>query len=783
MKTAKVPPALESVFARAQDHVERYFGGLQQNPERGTIDVSGQRYLLVRAGSMSVEFFGVVQRLYGAEGEDEAHSVARSLLFDIAHSMGLADAEVFARRMNLTDPISKLSAGPIHFAHAGWAFVEVSGLSRPTPDGDYLLVYDHPYSFESDAWLKVGKQSRSPVCVMNAGYSSGWCEASFGLSLVACEITCRAKGDDQCRFIMAPPERIESRIREYLDAHPEVAKQVTRYEVPGFFKRQQMETKLREQTLATQLQLSATQELNSRIIEALPGGLVHVSADGAILEANAEACAILGLSWDELSRRYTSDFETETIWEDGTVASAADYPVTKALQTGEPQPPRTIGVKKPDGEISWAVFTAVPLHAPGSDETTGAVVTFLDITERKREEQHRKMLDEKLLETQKLESLGILAGGIAHDFNNLLVGMLTNASLARSIVDGIPETPDTAEVAQILQQVELSAERAAELTEQLLAYTGRARFRIESIDLSAVVRDIAELLSVSVSKDVSFEYHLAENLPLIAADRAQLRQVAMNLILNAAESINGTGLVSISTTCVRASRKDQHWAVGETTDREYCQLEVCDDGCGMDDETRSKVFDPFFTTKFSGRGLGLAAVGGIARSHGAAIAIDSKPGHGTTFRVVFPTSSRQPEQRADAPPAKGFALQGKHILVVDDDSFVRQALCTMLTRHGCQVLAAPDGATALSMYARHQNELDLVLLDLTMPNMNGAEVLKRLRATSRQVSVVLMSGFREEELARQFSADPPAGFLAKPFKLDDLVSVLSRALGKQAGEA
>lgn len=770
MKTVNVPPPFESVFERAQEYVERYFGRFQQSPERGTIDISGQRYLLVRAGSMSVEFFDVVQRLYGAEGEGEAHSVARSLLFDIAHSMGLADAEVFARRMNVSDPISKLSAGPIHFAHAGWAFVDVSSESHPTPDEDYLLIYDHPYSFESDAWLKASRTSKGPVCVMNAGYSSGWCEASFGVSLVASEITCRAKGDEHCRFIMAPPNRIQARIREYLDRHRKLERQATHYEIPGFFARKQAEKKLREQTAETQLKLSATEELKSRIIEALPGGLAHVGADGAILEANAEACRILGLSYDELTRRYTTDFETETVWEDGTPARVADYPVTRALLTGRPQPPCTIGVKKTDGTIAWAVYTAVPVRAPDGDQTTGAIMTFLDITERKREEEHRKMLDEKFRETQRLESLGVLAGGIAHDFNNLLVGMLTSASLARSIAG------EASEVGALLGQVERSAQRAAELTEQLLAYAGRTRSHVETVDLSAVVRDMAELLSISVSKDVSVEFHFADQLLPVEGDTAQLRQVAMNLILNAAESIDGTGSVVISTSRVRRSSTDDQWVVGRTTDGDYCELEVRDTGSGMDSQTLGKVFDPFFTTKFSGRGLGLAAVGGIVRSHEGAIAIDSTSGRGTIFRVVFPRSRAQPTRSSSVPAAGGSPFQDKYVLVIDDDDAVRNVVATVLHHHGCRVLAAAGGPEGLDVYARHHRELDLVLLDLTMPGMDGGKVFARLRATPSHVPVVIMSGFREEELASRFTDEAPPTFLAKPFKADELMRALSRAL-------
>jgi len=233
LKTVRVPDKLTPLFELAQTYVSRYFADLKAAPERGTVEICGQRYVLVRAASMSVEFYEMVQRLYGEE--QEALHVAHSLLFDVAHAMGIADAKTFAERMEVTDPIARLSAGPVHFAHAGWAFVDISSDSNPAPNDDYYLLYDHPYSFESDSWLNASKSPSYPVCVMNAGYSSGWCEHSFGAPLVAVEILCRAKGDDACRFIMAPPSRIEERIARYGEQHPELAPRMVGYQIPGFF--------------------------------------------------------------------------------------------------------------------------------------------------------------------------------------------------------------------------------------------------------------------------------------------------------------------------------------------------------------------------------------------------------------------------------------------------------------------------------------------------------------------------------------------------------------------
>ena len=245
LSAVRVPEAFAPIFEKAQDYVDRYFQERRFDPAAGTIEIFGQRYMLVRAGAMSVEFFDQIMRLYEDKGEEEALAVARSMLFDIAHAIGASDARNFHARMALVDPIEKLSAGPVHFAYSGWAFVDISAESRPSPDENFYLLYDHPYSFESDSWLKAGKPVDFPVCVMNAGYSSGWCAESFGLTLVASEILCKAKGDEWCRFIMAPPDRIEAHIGEYLQREPHIARKVTSYEIPGFFTRKQAEDELR----------------------------------------------------------------------------------------------------------------------------------------------------------------------------------------------------------------------------------------------------------------------------------------------------------------------------------------------------------------------------------------------------------------------------------------------------------------------------------------------------------------------------------------------------------
>ena len=252
LDTVKVPEQFETIFQKAQEYVSKYFNQKEEDATKGKIEVFGQRYILIRAASMSVDFFDTIKSMFEDWGENKASEMARNLLFDFAHSIGKMDARNFHKQMDLKDPIEKLSAGPIHFSHTGWAFVDISAESRPTTDENYYLIYDHPFSFEADSWEKSGRKSNFCVCVMNAGYSSGWCEESFGIPLVASEIMCRAKDDSACRFIMAHPSKIEQHVQEYFQSHPGISENAATYRTGGFFQ---------ERRQAEQRQLQLLNEL------------------------------------------------------------------------------------------------------------------------------------------------------------------------------------------------------------------------------------------------------------------------------------------------------------------------------------------------------------------------------------------------------------------------------------------------------------------------------------------------------------------------------------------
>ena len=393
------------------------------------------------------------------------------------------------------------------------------------------------------------------------------------------------------------------------------------------------------------------------------------------------------------------------------------------------------------------------------------VGTMFDITDRKQAELDRMEMNRKLLETQKLESLGLLAGGVAHDFNNLLTAILGNATLARM------DLASNSTAQEYLEQIEKTSLRAAELCKQMLAYSGRGRFVVQRLDLSAVVREMAKLLELSVGKKAALRYNLAPELPAVLADATQLRQIVMNLVINASEAIGDqSGTITLSTGVMEADRAYLHEThlSPDIPEGRYVFFEVSDTGCGMSPETQARIFDPFFTTKFTGRGLGLAAVQGIARGHGGALKVYSEEGRGSTFKLLLPCTQGLPHE-ADAAPVVPPVWRGHGtVLVVDDEQAVRLVAERMLRSFGFDVATASDGREGIEVFHGEPDRWTLVLLDLTMPRMDGEEMFREIRRVRPEARVLLMSGFNEQEAISRFVGKGLAGFIQKPFRRETL---------------
>jgi PAS domain S-box-containing protein len=401
-----------------------------------------------------------------------------------------------------------------------------------------------------------------------------------------------------------------------------------------------------------------------------------------------------------------------------------------------------------------------------------------DITERKRIEEERELINHKIQEMQKLDSLGVLAGGIAHDFNNLLTGVLGNASLIRA------DLPANSSYQALLEQIEISALRAGDLCKQMLAYAGKGRLVVETLDLNAVIQDTLQLLRVSVSRSAVVRLNLSDDPLPIHADANQVRQVIMNLMLNSSEALEGrTGYISLTTGRLRADRRYlKQTKLPDIEEGDFAYLEVSDTGCGMDDPMLDRIFDPFFSTKFQGRGLGLAAVLGIVRSHKGTLKVISDLGKGTTFTILFPLTDQQIPARPMG-LTRGALYQGEGlVLVVDDEETVRQVLSQMLPSLGHDVLLAEHGRQGLEKFGQYAGQVRLVLLDLAMPHLDGEQTFRELRKLQPDVKVVGMSGFNEKETPSRFASQGIAGFLPKPFNRTTLTAVLRSALAEDVPE-
>ncbi len=389
--------------------------------------------------------------------------------------------------------------------------------------------------------------------------------------------------------------------------------------------------------------------------------------------------------------------------------------------------------------------------------------TNTDLTERKTVEQERRTLELQMQQTQKLESLGVLAGGIAHDFNNILMAIIGNADLALMRIN--KESP----AVENLHRIEQAAVRAADLAKQMLAYSGKGKFVIENIDLNILLEEMLHMLEVSISKKAVLRLNPYSPLPTVEADATQMRQIVMNLVINASEAIGDkSGVIAITTGCMDCDRNylNDVWLDENISEGLYVYLEIADTGCGMDKATMAKLFDPFFTTKFTGRGLGMAAVLGIVRGHKGAIKVYSEPKRGTTFKILLPASNRPIEIFNGASRHDDWKGKGT-VLLVDDEETVRGIGSEMLKELGFSVIKADDGREGVEAF-RNNPDISFVILDLTMPHMDGEQCFRELRHIKSDVKVIMSSGYNEQEVTQKFVGKGLAGFIQKPYKLSVL---------------
>lgn len=404
-----------------------------------------------------------------------------------------------------------------------------------------------------------------------------------------------------------------------------------------------------------------------------------------------------------------------------------------------------------------------------SNDIIGAVGFSIDITNKYNEAKEREKLEEQLMQAQKLESLGILASGIAHDFNNLLTGIMGNVSLAIALLD--PQH----QVAKTLEKVIHITKSASDLTDQMLTYSGQTTYKLQLIDLNQIIGDMKELINVSISKNIKINYSLSNDKLTINADTTQIKQVILNLVINASEAIGdeANGEIHITTTSLVVDNTYlRSMSYNELETGQYAYLEVSDTGCGMDEKTIKKIFDPFYTTKFDGRGLGLAIVQGIIRGHKGAIKVYSELESGSTFKILLPISSAKTMSNE----IKTINYKKGTVLICDDEAVVLETISDILNYLDWRTLKAKNGKEAVDMYKLNSSIIKLAIIDMTMPIMNGEETFKELRKLNPNLPIIMMSGHNETRLNSRISNISISGFLQKPFSLYHLKMMIENVM-------
>jgi two-component system cell cycle sensor histidine kinase/response regulator CckA len=497
------------------------------------------------------------------------------------------------------------------------------------------------------------------------------------------------------------------------------------------------------------------------IFELAPISMAISSPNGAFIRVNNAFKSLLGYSIQDLNNLSVSqithpdDLDKNTGWGHRLFSNEIEsYQFEKRY------------VHK-NGSIINALLTVSLLPIQG-EQHPHYIAQIVDLTAL-------KLAESALLQHQKMESLGTLASGIAHDFNNLLVAMKAQSSLA------LIKLPAESEARKHIEKTKMAADSAAQLTEQLLAYSGQSQFKIKQIDLNHEVHKNSQILEMAIPKNAQLHTHLAHNLPQIMADGGQIQQVLMNLIINGVESLEGQpGIIRLSTeqtNIMLAEINAIGFIVAPPAPGSFIKIIVSDNGCGMDRKTASKIFDPFFSTKFSGRGLGLAAVLGIVKSYHGGLVVESEVGLGTKFSIYFPIAAEQKTRKVPEEAPKGLSsplktktkeLLDSYVLLIDDDHVVRETMVDLFQFEGIPLIYATNGSEGISQLQLHKDQVKLVILDLSMPGISSEETFIQLRQIKQDLPILLCSGFSEHKIGDYFSNQDYGGFIAKPFEIDKL---------------
>ncbi|MDQ6994490.1 MAG: PAS domain S-box protein [Mariprofundaceae bacterium] len=517
-----------------------------------------------------------------------------------------------------------------------------------------------------------------------------------------------------------------------------------------------------------EMKLRQEQQKMQIILDNAPIGIWMIDMNSSIQLINKGFCDLLGISEQALR---AADVYRDALPDDVAV-------LCRASDQACMQRKQKLMVQEAIPCVDGKVHTFDMIKAPVFNDDgcmVGVVGLAIDATQRMEAEAEKDRMTRQIEHSQRLEALGVLAGGVAHDFNNILAVILGNASLIERKVSN-----DT-DMALYLQRIVESSEKASLLCRQMLEYSGQGKIKIEPLNLTDLSQSIVSLLEVGLASGVSLSYDLDEALPTIDADEAQMQQILMNLVINASEAMNGEdGHIDLKTSVQQILPEDLQEVVGEPDlclSDPYVCLQVTDNGCGMSDEVMQRIFEPFYTTKFTGRGLGMSALLGIVSAHHGCLCLHSQQGVGTRFRVFFPLGSLHVEKTAQVKPADDLAhRENRVVLLIDDEEIIRETVTAMLEDFGYDVMVAASGLEGIELYRQHQQNIAVVLLDVTMPQMNGLQCFQALKEINQHVKVFLTSGFHKDHVLEGVEDASLAGFIQKPYHPEALEAVLNSVM-------
>jgi len=604
---ADVPPDFDPLFRAAEKYVSDYFQAKTENPHQAEIQIRGERYILVRAEGFCHEFIAALSEIYSDVSVDDAMVLARGVLYDLAYAMGMADARIFHKATGVNDPIEKLSTGPIHFAFTGWGRVKILDDSSPSADEDFVLHYEHPNSFESATWLKTRRDSVTPVCFMNAGYSAGWCTVSFGIPLMAVEITCRAAGDQHCSFVMAHREHLHEKLENFLSETVHHPPEITPF-------------------------MNRVDDLRRQLGETRREAMIHLLAN----EGSGEGVVIF-------------DEKVRIAYVNRTTLELFGYSEKELIGAGAEKLVRAECLDAINNNVTWTgnlllkrkTGSSFPCHVianPIMDTENKQIGYYLicrDTTRLIEAERKRRRAEQKLQEANRdhslalahatrLAAMGEMSAVMAHELNQPLGGI---KNYLQGCLQEIQQAePDTESLRRALQETSRLVDKAGGIIKRLRIFASPGEGNVENISIRKVINDVVDLLRPRFRRNhIDVTVSLPETDPPILGDPLRIEQVLLNLVVNACDALK------------EAEVKNLEIAVKVRAD-DTVEIGIADSGTGIPKKDHDKIFDPFFTTKKESLGLGLSISHTIIREHGGKIRTSSDASGGTNMIVLLPTS-------------------------------------------------------------------------------------------------------------------------------------------------